>query len=212
MVYSRLTGLEKYTILRVSAKSAVREVVCRDCDQPWDVSPSGRYLLGVSGLDRRTVSLVDTVNHHNSGLLSHPQWNLYRASFSPDERSILFTAKMAPDRSQILVADFYEGTCAPPRAWVPVSDGAGYDGPAHWSPDGNRIYFTSTRDGHRCFYMRPWDRERHAPAGPIRAVRHFHAESESPGLIPQSLFGFAVARDKLVFEMGHQVGDIWFVK
>jgi serine/threonine protein kinase len=212
MVYSRLTGLEKYTTMRVSAKSGARQAVCQDCIELWDVSPSGRFLLGASGLQQRTIAVIDINGHHRSELLRHPEWNLYRASFSPDERSVLFTAKMAPDRSQILVADFSEGTCPPPWAWVPVSDGVGYDGPAHWSPEGDRIYFTSARDGHRCFYVRPWDRQRHVPAGPISAVRHFHGESESPGLIPQSLFGFAVARDKLVFEMGHQVGDIWFVK
>jgi eukaryotic-like serine/threonine-protein kinase len=71
------------------------------------------------------------------------------------------------------------------------------------------IYFTSQRDGHRCFYARRWDRARQAPTGPITAVRHFHAESESPGLITQALFGFTVAPDQIVFEMGRQTGNIW---
>jgi len=211
LVFSQAVGGEKYRALSVPAKTGSRRVLCSDCPELWDVSADGRFLLGMSGNDRRTIALIDTVTQQRTELLSHPQWNLYRGSFSPDGGSILFTAKLAPDQSQIFVAAFSGGRSAPPEQWIPVTGAAEYNGPAHWSTEGDRIYFTSQRDGHRCFYARAWDRRRRAPAGAISAVHHFHGESNSPGVIAQSLFGFAVARDKIVFEMGRQIGDIWLV-
>jgi len=67
------------------------------------------------------------------------------------------------------------------------------------------------RDGRRCFYSRQWDLKRQAVAGPIVALHSFHTDAESPGRIAQALFGFAVARDKIVFAMGREYGDIWLV-
>jgi len=212
LVFSQAIGGEKFRALSVPAKTGSRRVLCSDCPELWDVSADGRFLLGISGSDRRTIALIDTVTQQRTELLSHPRWNLYRGSFSPDGGSIVFTAKLAPDQSQVFVAAFSGGRCAPPEQWIPVTGAAEYNGPAHWSPAGDRIYFTSQRDGHRCFYARAWDRRRHAPAGPISEVCHFHGESNSPGVVAQSLFGFAVARDKIVFEMGRQMGDIWLVK
>ncbi|SPF53338.1 putative Serine/threonine protein kinase [Candidatus Sulfopaludibacter sp. SbA4] len=212
LLFARSTSnVDRYTVIRVSSKSGQRETLCADCPELWDVSPSGKKLLGMSAGERRTVSLVEIASQHASELLSHPQWNLYRASFSPDERSILFTAKVAPDRSQIFVAAFDGSRCAPPGEWAAVSGDTEYNGPAHWSVSGDRVYFTSQRDGHRCFYARAWDRKRGAATGPIVAVRHFHAEAESPGLVSQALFGFAVGGDQIVFAMGRQRGDIWML-
>jgi len=214
MVYSRINPPDPpdtFTLYGVSRTTGVRRTICTNCPEPLDLSSSGRWLLGMSGVNRRTVAVVNLANNQRTELLAHPQWNLYRASLSPDERNVLFTAKLAADRSQILVADFREGRSPPPAAWIAISSATEYNGPAHWSPDGNRIYFTSERDGHRCFYVRPWDRQRHVPSGPIAALYHFHADAESPGRIPQSLFGFAVGRDKIVFPMGRQDGDIWLV-
>lgn len=212
LLYLKPSGYDVFSIVRVLGKSGKREIFCGRCPELWDVSGSERWLLGMSGRERRTVSLVETATQRVTELLSHPQWNLYRASFSPDERSIVFTAKLAPDRSQVLVAGSDGRRCAPPEAWVAISGATEYNGPARWSADGTRIYFVSQQDGHRCFYSRAWDRARCTVSGPITAVRHFHAEGESPGLIPQSLFGFAVARDKIVFAMGKQFGDIWLFR
>jgi hypothetical protein len=163
----------------------------------------------MSGPNIRTISLLDTANGRETELLRHPQWNLYRATFSADEASVLFTAKLSPERSQIFVARFQNGRCD--SEWVPVTGAAEYNGPAYWSPSGDQIYFASNADGHRCFYARGWDSRSGRPAGPVRPVHHFHAISPSPGLIPQSLFGFAVARDKLVFPMGERRSNIWLV-
>jgi Tol biopolymer transport system component len=215
-VYSRSSknskGIEQFTAERVSATGGSRKVICHDCPELWDVSPSGRYLLSMSGgVAVRTIGLIDTVSGARTELLADPKWNLYRASFSADERSILFTGKLAPDKSQIFVARFQPECCVPPAEWVPITEATEYNGPAHWSPDANLIYFTSQRDGYRCLYVRAWDARSGAAAGPITIVRHFHAGPPSLGLVPQSLFGFAVSRDKVVFAAAEQRGQIWLV-
>ena len=200
---------ELYNGARLSEKNSSSSVVCPRCPELWDVAPSTRYALSMAGDGIRQVGLIELPSGTRKPLLSHPQWSLYRASFSPDESSIVFTAKLAPGRSQIFVCRFQEGQCSPD--WTPIAAATGYSGPAHWSASGDRIYFASLADGHRCFYARAWDRAAQRPSGPILALRHFHSTSPSPGLIPQSLFGFAVARDKLVFPMSEQRGRIWLV-
>jgi len=164
------------------------------------------------GTQLRQVALVDMSSGTTTDVLSHPQWNLYWASFSPDESEIVFMAKTAPDRSQIFVSAFHDGHCDPAANWIPITTDSEYNGPAHWSPDGSRIYFTSQRDGYRCLYARQWDRRRRTPVGPVVGVRHFHTTSPSPGLVDQPVFGFAVAQDKIVIEVGERRGRIWLVR
>jgi hypothetical protein len=48
-------------------------------------------------------------------LLRHPQRSLYRASFSPDETSVIFTAKRALEK--FFVAGFHDGRRD--SEWVP---------------------------------------------------------------------------------------------
>ena len=120
--------------------------------------------------------------------------------------------KVTPGRCQIFVSGFHEGRTDPSSSWIPVTWASEYNGPAHWSPDGSQIYFASDIDGHRCLYVRAWDRLRRQPAGPILAVHHFHANSPSPGLIDQPDFGLAVARDKIFIEMDSRKGNIWMVR
>jgi hypothetical protein len=210
-VYSRSTDAvkDRYDTVRVSETTGASSVICHSCPQFWHISPSGRCGLTMSSHNRRTIDLIDFTFGRRTELLIHPQWNLYRALFSPDEASVLHTAKAAPDRSQIFVAGFHEGRCD--SEWIPITEGKEYNAPAQWSPSGDVIYFTSTSDGHRCFYMRGWDRRAHRPSGPVRVVRHFHASSPSTGLIPQAFFGFAVSPDKLVCPMAERRGSIWLV-
>jgi Tol biopolymer transport system component len=210
-VYVRQSASGSFTAFRAANAERKPYVICKDCPELWDVSSSGKYALSSEGVTLRTVGLIDMHSGVGTELLAHPRWNLYRASFSMDERNVLFTAKLAPDRSQIFVARFRNGRCDPPSEWIPVTGSAEYNGPAHWSPAGNLIYFTSQSDGYRCLYARNWDKREGAPVDPIITVRHFHATSPTPGLVAQSLFGFAVSRDRLVIVQGEQRGRIWLM-
>jgi len=208
-VYAKTVGLTH--VLQAYHSRSVN-AVCSGCILFWDVSSSGRYALAMTGSDLRRIDLFDTQSEASTPVLSHNRWNLYWAAFSPNEKEIVFCAKVTPGRCQLFVAGFNDGRADPASNWIPVSSASEYNGPAHWSPDGSRIYFASDRDGHRCLYVREWDRKRRQPAGPIVPVQHFHASSPSAGLIDQPQFGFAVAQDKIIIEMGSRKGNIWLVR
>jgi len=206
------TGERQSTLIVHEYRSSAPRAVCSGCILFWDISASGRYALAMTGHEVRTVDLFDTQLGTLTPLLSHPQWNLYWAAFSAEEKDIVFCAKVTPGRCQLFIAGFKAGHTDSTSSWVPITSASEYNGPARWSPDGTRIYFTSDRDGYRCLYARQWDRTRRQPIGPVIPVRHFHASSPSPGLIDQPVFGFAVARDEIVIEMGSQRGNIWLVR
>ena len=114
----------------------------------WDFSPDGKYVLDFSPSDQpRPIMLVDAQYGERRELLRHPLWNLYLAHFSTDGRWIVFTAKTAPDRSQIFVAPFTGTAPIPVDRWIPVTGGSTVDSHAWWSPAGGRIYFFSERLG-----------------------------------------------------------------
>jgi Tol biopolymer transport system component len=68
------------------------------------------------------------------------------AAFSPDGRTIVFALRIADYRQLLLVAQQHGGRWGIPEV-APFS-GLAYDGQPSFSPDGQRLYFFSDRDGH----------------------------------------------------------------
>jgi hypothetical protein len=75
------------------------------------------------------------------------------------------------------------------------------DSHASWSPAGDRLYFFSERDGHRCLWTQALDPETKAPTGEATAVYHFHRAALTPRNVRRGCLGIAVARDKIVVSL-----------
>ena len=152
-----------------------------------------------AGYDRKTVLAAD------------PQSDLTQASFSPDQRSIVFVALTGGGAPRLFVAPFHPGAAAPPKEWVAVTDGKAWDTAPRWSPDGKLVYFASTRDGHFCIWARRLD-GMGKPSGDPFAVAHFHTLRRPAPVLPSNTMDLFVARDQLLVSLGDQTGNIWSVK
>jgi len=105
----------------------------------------------------------------------------------------------------------FRGTAVPSKEWIALTDGNAWDTAPQWSPDGNLIYFTSTRDGYRCVWAQRLDAAR-KPSGPAFGVSHFHAARRSPAILLFNDMDLFVARDQILVSLGELTGNIWSVR
>jgi dipeptidyl aminopeptidase/acylaminoacyl peptidase len=79
-------------------------------------------------------------------------------------------------------------------------------GSPRWSPDGNRLYHLSRRDGFYCVWAQPLDALTKAPRG--EPVPVFHAHRRPRIGPPRGSFSISVGRRRLVFSAANVTGDV----
>jgi hypothetical protein len=132
---------------------------------------------------------------------------------SPDDGWIVvIAADVGPGRTQVLLVPRMAKVTPAEDEWIPVTDGSTFEDKPRWSPDGGMIYFTSDRDGFRCLWAQRLDPTTQHPAGPPLPVYHFHAARRSLLNAGVLRLEIAVARDKIVFNMGEITGNIWLAQ
>jgi hypothetical protein len=111
-----------------------------------------------------------------------------------------------------MVAPFDTARTPAPEEWIAITPGDTQDGPVVWSPRGDALYFASERDGYRCLWVQRLNSRTKRPLGDAQPFQHFHDTRLSLKSIPSSWFGFSVARDKIVYELGERTGRIWMTR
>ena len=187
------------------------EKVCDDCGAPRSWSSDGSLLLYQGGRPSRIQQLTLRTGQKQT-LLSHPQYGLYSARLSPDDRWIAFQCRIRPDRTRVFVAPFRPGTAAPEQDWIAVTSGESEDDKPRWSPDGTVLYFTSLRDGFRCIWAQRLEPQGKRPSGGAFSLRHFHHSRLTMMNVGLNQFELSVARDKILFVVGERIGNIWMAK
>jgi hypothetical protein len=97
---------------------------------------------------------------------------------------------------------------APKTEWIAVTDGRNNDDKPQFSPDGNTVYFTSTRDGSLCIWAQRLDPATKHPLGQPPAFEHFHNAAGRAA----AFFGgsnLSVAHDKILIDLKQVHSDIW---
>jgi hypothetical protein len=146
-------------------------------------------------------------------ILKHPSQSVHSAQFSRDGRWIAFHVTTSPITRRLFVAR-YEG----PRPygeneWFPVSYGKALDREPRWSPNGNVIYFLSTRDGNHCIWAQRLDPTTKRAVGEQAAILHLHSARRSLSNINDSgVVGLSVTPDRIIFCMRERTGNIWMTK
>jgi hypothetical protein len=184
--------------------------VCDDCGEVEAWSPGGDQILYVAAGDPSGVGLLKVGSSHNDAWLRHSGYGIYNPRLSSNSGWIAFngrTDRLAP--AQIFVAKVQASVVAPEKEWIVVSkDG---DAPG-WSPDASLLYFWSDRDGSPCLWAQRLDPATKRPTGVPLSIQHFH----SRGLSWKNLYlgapDIAVARDKIVFNLGEHTGNIWMTE
>ena len=111
----------------------------------------------------------------------------------------------------IYVAPFSASHPPASAQWMEIVHSPETDPSAGWSPDGKLLYFSSERDGYTCLWAQKLDQFTKHPRGPLFAVRHFHAPSQTMAA-PSFRYGPALAEDKIIVSLEERAGGIWMLQ
>ena len=177
--------------------------LCETCFRATDWSNEEKTLLVFEGNPYR-VSLLYLANRRLTPILSKAQRNLLYARFSPDNRWVSFTERVDPDHAWIVIAPMKGAESIREAVWIRITE-AGLEDWANWSPDGNTLYFTSSRDGHTCLWAQRLDPETHKPAGQAFGVQHLHAR------LSYQQGGWSAAGERIAMVLREDTGNIWMM-
>ena len=182
--------------------------------------PGGVAIYGWSADGKRIVywhgapvrfSVFDLETRQSWELISHSTLDIHGAELSPDGKWVAFHIPR-PVSEPLKIAPVREGKAAGEAEWITVTAAAGLNRRPWWSPDGNLLYFLSTRDGYSCIWAQRLDPSAKRPRGEPMAVYHFHETRRSPNVLAAASFGPAVGRGRIVFALGEQNGNIWLAE
>ena len=175
--------------------------LCRKCGIVTAWMPTEDAILASTS---QAVVRVDPSTGSSTAVLAGDGMVVDEAECSPDGRWLAFSAHAAGKERQVYVAPY--GRQA---EWKRVSAAAGSSDKPHWSADGRMLYLFSSSDGFQCLWSRAIDPASGSPAGPLRAVHHFHNARLSANPISQPVRGYAVSGDQLFLDLAENLASIW---
>jgi serine/threonine protein kinase len=138
---------------------------------------------------------------------SNPDYNLYQARLSPDQRWVCFNAVKASEAgaSTIYAAPAEGGE------WRRLTEGKYLDIKQRWAPDGRKLYFVSNRSGFLNVWGIRFDPGSGRPVGePFRVTNY-----ENPSQMVLPLIGsmeLTLAADRLALPIMEVSGNIWVLE
>jgi Tol biopolymer transport system component/DNA-binding winged helix-turn-helix (wHTH) protein len=147
-------------------------------------------------------------------LVASPGSAIESASFSWDDRWIIFAKELTRAKGQIMIAPLRDGTAGKEPAWIAITDGTHNDGGPQFSPDGNTAYFISTRDGYDCIWAQRLDPATKRPVGEAFGYEHFHNASQKDldGYWSGDGADLSIARDKIIVSLVQWHVGIWMTQ
>lgn len=202
-----------FDLLTIATAGGAVEKLCDYCGHVTGISHDGNSilyepvqnedLLSFELKQRKTVKLA--LRPNKDSVLSG-------ARFSPDEKWVAFHSVDGPAKNaRVWIAPVNRENPAPRSDWIAVTEDGGFSQDPCWSSNGNVVYFTSERDGFRCFWGQPLDERTRKPVGEAFALRHFHSARQSlRGLALEGyLVGLSSGANRLVFSFPELTGNIW---
>jgi len=175
----------------------------------WSCSRDNQRLLFKKDHSSAEVRVLNLSSKTESVFLRREGMNLFQAKYSPDDRWLAVEAVRTQGDSRIYVVPLKDGSPGAIDSWIPIVDEDAWADKPRWSPDGNSLYFISQRDGFRCVWAQPLDRETKQPSGAALAVQHFHTSGLSLANVPVNFIEIDVARSNLLLTLGEFTGNIW---
>jgi Tol biopolymer transport system component len=189
-------------VVYVSAPGGTLEKLCEGCLRATDWSNDEKTVL-VFGGNPYQINILDLASHQQTVLLKHPSYNLLDGRFSPDNRWVSFTVRTNPNQVHIVIAPIDGPKAIPESAWMTIMQSQAED--AHWSPDGKTLYFSSSRDGHKCIWAQRLAAVSCRPVGEPFPVQHFH------GRMSYARAGWSAAGGRIVMVLAEDTGGIWMM-
>ena len=197
----------------LTENGATRVKICESCTARGFSSDGSSVLIQKyhrAESDKRPPSIVkiNLTTGTETDFLSASDASLYHAFFSWDDHWVIFK-KVLSEKSQLLMTRVRNGVRGKEAEWIAITDGNHSDDKPQFSPDGNTVYFTSTRDGYLCIWAQRLDPMTKHPVGPPFTFEHFHNSTGSAGVNNQTLSDFSVAGDKMLINLPQVHTDIW---
>jgi len=210
----------------VTAAGGEPQQVCESCTARGFSSTGSVVLIQkyVYSDAPNTISAVDLTSRTERAFLSTADKDVYHPFFSWDDRWVVFKKVLGWRllKAQIMIAPVRNGVAGKEAEWITVTNGEYTDDKPQFSPDGNTVYFTSTRDGYLCVWAQKLDPATKRPVGQPFGYEHFHnssgrdaaSYSRGWGIYPDlSTFpDLSVARDKMLIELPQFRADIWMTQ
>ena len=187
------------------------ERLCNDCGFNWHWSSDRKRVVYIVGIPSR-IEVLDLVSSKRFKVLQHHEFDLIQPMVSPDDRWLMFSARLPRDRRRIFIAPFLPGKTIHQSDWIAATDGDRWMGQHFWSIEGNRLYFTSDSDGSRCIWGQELNPRTKHPVNRPFAVYHSHRARRSLNYLPMGFGSLAVSRDRVAFGQAELTGNIWMAK
>jgi Tol biopolymer transport system component len=167
------------------------------------------------------IAAVDLTSRTEKKFLNSSENSVYHAFFSWDDRWVVFKKQLEPQKlqisqslkAQIMIAPMRNGAPSKEAEWIAVTDGQYNDDKPQFSPDGNTVYFISTRDGYFCIWAQRLDPATKRPVGAPLAYEHFHNSvlryQPFIDIIDSDL---SVASDKILINLPQWSADVWMTQ
>jgi Tol biopolymer transport system component len=190
-------------VVYASAPGGGPEKLCEGCLRATDWSRDEKTVLVFGGAPYQ-IDILDLASHEQTPLLKHPNYSVLYGRFSPDNLWVSFTVRTEPNRGHISIARVDGPKPIPESAWITIAPSEAQDW-ANWSPDGKSLYFTSSRDGHRCLWGQRLDATSHRPLGDPFLVQHLH------GRLSYQNDGWSAGGGRIGLVLDEVVGNIWMM-
>lgn len=187
-----------------SGGGAAQKLQCEGCGMTLGWTNDGGQILVKKGND---IGLLDVAGGRLSILLHQAKDSLWQPQISPDGRWIAFLDSADQEHSTIYVAPYRPGT--QPAEWIAVTTSGTENDKPRWSPDGQILYFTSTRDGFRCIWAQRLNPGTNRPVGDPIGILHFHSSARSLSNVDLYKLEMSVAAGRLLFVLGERRGNLW---
>jgi Tol biopolymer transport system component/DNA-binding winged helix-turn-helix (wHTH) protein len=197
----------------ISAAGGMSEPLCEDCTGRG-FSPDGSFVLIQKYMpSQHKIVALDLATKTGRDFLGVPGRAVYHAFFSWDGHWVVFKEDLSGGAvSQILIAPVRDGVSGEPADWIAVTDGRYSDDKPQFSPDGNTVYFTSTRDGYLCIWAQRLDPATKHPIGRPVGFEHFHNPTGAHAASNIAEDDLSVSRNKMVINLPNGHTDIWITQ
>lgn len=187
----------------IPSTGGVPQLIC-DCAVRNNTGLNDRVLVS-----SREGSFLFDLNTQSRQVLTRTLGNALKLSW--DDRWLTFYMVQPGNKSRVWIVPVRDAP-VPQKEWIAINDGSTLDLIPEFSPDGNRLYFLSERDGNRCIWSQRLHPATKHPLGPPEPVHHFHDARFSPIHNVAGSNEAAVARDKIVLPVTEQTAGIWLAQ